>query len=210
MGKSKPVLSNVLLDMDSPVRDKVRFKSGVELYLDTWGNREEKATPVAQVYSVGNTNSLGLQGGDFVSIAYHVMGNHTILNGGHVTYHNKFYIDGRWLWLATEDNIHAVWRGGWIPVGDWVLLKESTYSEVFGEATFDKIYPDRGICMVTGDELLFDPSHRSMYVVPDIVDGYPTGMGEKYIIMPGRLIKENLTQVKELLNAGNRKQCAGA
>lgn len=207
--KSRPVLDGVLLDLDAPIRDSVTFSSGVRLYLDTWGSQEEKATVVGKVYSVGELSELGLREGDFVAISYHVISRYTNLADGRTVYHNKLWIDDQWLWPASNDQVHAVWREGkWCAVGEWVLLDEVWPERITSELLHveQNLNPvmDRGIVLSgieewEGHMVSYNPAYRSVYMLPEVVDGVVVGMGKATLIQRRRHVECSITEVKGLM-----------
>lgn len=191
----KPVLDNILLKFETALQEELQLKNGAKILLASWLNKEEHATVIGTVYSIGGTCKLkyvsggveyDVKEGDTIACSYHVVANHTLDKDDVTTYHNCYRMGEENLWLASEYNIMAVKKDIWYGVNEWVLMKEvfkkpvtSSFLLIPESVNIPKLVPGRGeyvsgdIDAAKGEEVVFDEPYRSLYQIG----------AEKYIIL---------------------------
>lgn len=183
----KPVLDGIFLKFETALQEELELKSGAKIHLASWLNKEENATVIGTVHSIGDTAKLkyitggveyDVKDGDEVACSYHVVAAHELDKDGTTTYHNCYWMGKEKLWLASVENIMAVNKGGWVGVNDWVVMKEVFEPEVTSSfiiipesMKIPVLMKGRGeyvsgdLDCAKGQHLFFDEQYRSVYQI---------------------------------------------
>jgi hypothetical protein len=128
-------VNRMIIQVESHFNDVLRFKSGVQLFIDTKFNPQEKVSLLGRVVSVPLSHRAvpGVDGtgygtaspGDTVMIRYDVLARtRDQPDRDTPRYRNELNISGEQFWFCYPDQVFAVQRGEgcWEMIGDYVMI----------------------------------------------------------------------------------------
>jgi hypothetical protein len=116
------MLNSYLVRMGSATQDTMKFKSGVELFLETRVNFEEKVSLFGEVVRDAPRGHEEVKKGDRIYFRYDVVSDGDFDDNGIRRYKNRYDMNGEDLWSVPVDRVIAVVKGGEVkPLGRYVI-----------------------------------------------------------------------------------------
>ncbi|MDA3614716.1 hypothetical protein [Polluticaenibacter yanchengensis] len=186
-----------LLELSSTFNDSLTMNSGIELFIDTRIDREEKVNSVATISYCKNDNKLGLKKGDKIFTGYGIIADGTTNEFGY-EYENRVHIDGKEFWKCFDYDILGVFKdneliplngflickptfsfGGW---GSAILLNPNSDLHKKNFERLEVVSAPESSSIKKGDVIIVDSRYSQIYNVSGKFDDSSVFIDPEYVL----------------------------